>query len=109
MNRLRSRIGKSPRHATILGKALLLAGAILILGAVFARAGLIGINGDRTQAKLPAFQTLAEAYPQYPTWFVPEGPLGYTIAALLVLAGMALVALAEDALKKERAQRAARF
>ncbi|HEY8360164.1 MAG TPA: hypothetical protein VIL30_22125 [Ramlibacter sp.] len=109
MQWLRSRIAGSPRRAVLLGKGLFLAGSILILGAVFARAGLMGVNGERTQAGQPALQTLAEAYPQYPTWLVPEGPLGFAISALLVLAGMALIVLAEDAVKRERARRDARF
>jgi hypothetical protein len=97
MHWLRSRIDRHPRQALILGKVLLVAGGVLVLGAVFARAGLLAINADRTAAKLPILHTLAQAYPQYPTWMVPEGPVGYTIAALLVLAGTALTVLAEKA------------
>lgn len=97
MDWLRSRIARAPRQALIAGKTLFLAGAILILGAVFARAGLMALNAERTDAKLPIVHKLAEAYPQYPTWIVPEGPVGYTIAALLVLAGLALTVLAEQA------------
>lgn len=40
-------------------------------------------------------QTLAEAYPAYLTWMVPEGSVGYGIAAVLVLMGMALTVAAE--------------
>ena len=97
MNWLRSFVGRFPKRALVLGKALFLAGAILVLGALFARGGLAAINAERAQAKLPGFQALAEAYPQYPTWLVPEGPLGFSIAALLVLAGMGLTVLAEKA------------
>jgi hypothetical protein len=93
----------------ILGKTLFLAGAILILGAVFARAGLMSVNGERTEAGLLALRTLAAAYPQYPTWLVPEGPVGFAIAAALVVAGMGLVVLADTALKQQRQQRAGRF
>jgi hypothetical protein len=95
MQWLRSTIARNPRRALVLGKTLFLAGAILILGAVFARAGLVAINGERTQARLPALKTLAEAYPQYPTWMVPEGPVGFGIAAVLVLAGMGMTVVAE--------------
>jgi hypothetical protein len=107
MKWLRSRIARSPKHALVLGKILFLAGAILILGAVFARAGLVATNAERAEAKLPVLRTLAEAYPQYPTWLVPEGPVGFTLAAVLVLAGMALIVLAEEAAKQERGQRGA--
>ena len=97
MNWLRSRIARNPRHAMVLGKTLFLAGAILIVGAAFARAGLSNVNAARVDAKLPVLRTLAEAYPQYPTAIVPEGPLGFVLAAILVLGGMALTVLAEKA------------
>ena len=104
MQWLRSLIARSPRRAVALGKAVFLAGAILILGAVFARAGLMGANEDRALAKLPAMRTLVEAYPQYPTWMVPEGPVGFAIAAVLVLVGMGVILLAEqqDPAKRKR-------
>ena len=105
MNWLRSRIARSPRRAVVLGKILFLAGAILILGAAFARAGLMAGNEERTEAGLPAMATLAEAFPQYPTWLVPEGPLGFAISAVLILVGMGLIVLAGDAAKRERTQR----
>lgn len=84
----------------MIGKALFLAGSILIVGAVFARAGLVNTNAERAQAKLPPVRTLAEAYPQYPTGLVPEGPMGFAIAAVLVLAGMAVTSAAEKAAKR---------
>ena len=102
MHWLRSLVARSPKRALVLGKTLFLAGAILILGAVFARAGLVATNAERAEAKLPALRTLAEAYPQYPTWVVPEGPVGYTVAAVLVLAGMGITVLAESALNQQR-------
>ena len=105
MNWLRARIARSPRQALILGKVLFLVGAIAILGAVFARAALLNVNAVRTEAKLPPLQALAQAYPQYPTWIVPEGPVGYAICALLVLVGMGLTAMASDAQKQEEARR----
>lgn len=100
MEWLRSLIGRYPRRALVLGKALFLAGSILIVAAVFARAGLVNTNAERAQAKLPPVRTLAEAYPQYPTGLVPEGPMGFAIAAVLVLAGMAVTSAAEKAAKR---------
>jgi hypothetical protein len=99
MQWIRSRIARHPRQALVLGKTLFLAGSILILGAVFARAGLANLNAERADAKLPPVLTLAQAYPQYFTWIVPEGPVGFTVAALLVLAGMGLTVLADKAIK----------
>src|SRR6478752_3788272 len=100
MNWLRSRIARSPRKALILGKAVFLAGCILVLGAVFARAALANVNSVRAEGKLPALHTLAEAYPQYPTWVVPEGPVGFGIAGVLVLIGLFLTVRAEEAGKR---------
>src|SRR3954462_7081697 len=100
MNWLRARIARHPGRAMVVGKTLFLAGSILIVGAVFARAGLANHNTARAEAKLPPVSTLAEAYPQYPTWIVPEGPVGFGIAALLVVVGMTITVLAERAGKR---------
>ena len=102
MNWLRSIVQRHPMPARVLGKTLLLIGAILILSAVFGRIGLVADNTQRAQAKQPPVKTLAQAYPQYPTAVVPEGPVGFTIAAVLVLAGMGLTVLAGDGGKRRR-------
>ncbi len=83
----------------VFGKTLFLIGAILIVAAVFGRAGLVATNADRAAAKLPALPSLSQAFPQYPTWLVPEGPVGFGIAAVLVLVGMAVTVLASEAMK----------
>ena len=70
MHWLRSVIRRHPRHAVVTGKVLFLAGAILILGAIFKRAGL--------------------------AWPLPEGWVVFGVAAALVLAGMALTHLADQ-------------
>lgn len=93
-----------PKPALILGKVVFVVGAILILGSAFARASLGAVNLQRVEARLPALRTLAEAYPQYPAWLVPEGPVGYAVSAVLVLVGLALIAMAEEAVKKGRSQ-----
>lgn len=102
MQWLRSLIRRAPRRYLVLGKASLLVGAILIVGAVFARGGLVALNAERTEARLPVLRTLAEAYPQYPTWLVPEGPAGFALSAVLVVVGTVLAVLAEAALKEQR-------
>lgn len=84
MQWLRSLVNRSPRQALVVGKILFLAGSILVLAAVFARAGA------------------AAAIPQSLAWLVPEGPVGFVVAALLVLAGMTLILLAEKANKRRR-------
>jgi len=105
MNWIRSRIARAPKRFIAIGKGIFLCGSILILGAGFARAGLMNINAERAEAKQPAIRTLAQAYPQYPTWVVPEGPIGFTISGVLVLLGMSLVVLGTDAVKADEARR----
>jgi hypothetical protein len=100
MNWLRSIVLRHPMPARVLGKTLLLIGAILILSAVFGRVGLVADNTRRAEAKQPTVKTLAQAFPQYATAVVPEGPVGFTVAAVLVLAGIGLTVLAGDAGKR---------
>ena len=102
MEWLQLMIDRHPRRAMVLGKTVFLAGSIAILGAVFARAELMAVNGERAAAKLPMVKTLAEVFPQYPTVLVPEGPMGFVISTLLVLSGMAVVVLADKAVKRNR-------
>jgi hypothetical protein len=104
MKFLRERIERSPKPALIAGKILLVAGSILVLAAVFARAALMNLNAERATNKLAPVLTLAEAYPQHPTWMVPETAVGYAIAAVLVLAGTLLASAAADALKRRQGQ-----
>jgi hypothetical protein len=80
------------------GKTVFLVGAVLVLAAIFGRVGISAENATRAAANLPKATTLAEIYPQYPTWLVPEGPVGFTVAAVLVLAGMYLTVVASEAL-----------
>jgi hypothetical protein len=77
MHWLRSAIARSPKRAMVLGKALLLAGSILVLGAVFARGGLA-----------------------LPAWMAPQGPVGFGIAAALVVLGTLLTVLAENSTRR---------
>jgi hypothetical protein len=105
MNWLRSLVRRSPKRFLVLGKTIFLAGAILVVGAVFARAGLMAVNAERAQASQPPLRTLAEAYPQYPTWLVPEGPAGFALCAVLVLVGMGLTVVADAAVRQEKLRR----
>lgn len=100
MDWIRRHIAASPKAALVVGKTVFLAGCLLILAALFGRLQLVAANTERAAAGLPALRKLADAFPQYPTWLVPEGPVGYVVAALLVLAGMALTLWAGEARDK---------
>jgi hypothetical protein len=78
MQSFRSFIAQHPARYLVIGKTLFLAGTILILAAIFARAGLFTA----------------------PWAVVPQGPVGFSISAALVLAGMLLTVVAEKALKR---------
>jgi hypothetical protein len=62
----------------------------------------MSLNADRLAGQLPPLRTLAEAFPQYPTWFVPEGPVGFVVSGLLVLAGTAVTVWADKAVRRQR-------
>jgi hypothetical protein len=66
----------APRRLVQAGFSMFLAGGVGMLLAMLARLG-----GDDVAA-------LALRYPDLPTWFVPEGPAGYTVAALMVCWGV---------------------
>lgn len=102
MNPFRSRIAAAPKASLIVGKAVFLVGALLIVTALFGRISLGGLNEQRAQQHLPPFTKLAEAYPQYPTWLVPEGPVGSTVSAVLVLVGMFITVVAVEVLEKDK-------
>lgn len=100
MKSIHDLIAQYPKRTVVIGKTFLLAGSILVVGAVFARAGLVNTNAERAEVGLPALRTLAEAYPRRPTWLVPEGPIGFGLSGVLVVVGMGLTLLAEKAAKR---------
>jgi hypothetical protein len=81
MQWLRSLVRRSPKAAMVLGKTVFLAGSLLVVGALFARTSLVA------------------DYPQL-AWLVPQGPVGYGIAAALVLVGMVITVFASEAQKR---------
>jgi hypothetical protein len=48
--------------------------------------GLVGQL--QLQAQQSAAATLADRFPDWPTWFVPESPAGYTAALMMVCWGV---------------------
>ena len=97
MNWLTRTIAASPQRALIAAKALLLAGGLLVISGMYGRSLLAEANEERTEQNLPLFNTLAESHPHLPTWFVPEGPVGFVVAGAVVLAAIVLATLAKQA------------
>ena len=62
----------------------------LIVAGIFFSAGLEAIDVMLRSGGVMAGgpDTLAEAYPGIPTWFIPEGPFGFIIAVVLVACGL---------------------
>jgi hypothetical protein len=102
MKQLRALLTQAPRTTLVVGKTVFLLGAVLVLAAIFGRVGLSAVNAQRALASQPPATQLAEAYPQYPTWLVPEGPVGFVVAAVLVLVGMYLTVVASEALSRPK-------
>lgn len=84
----RSRAGALARAAMLSGGWLLIAGA---LGAVLMKA----FTARLVQAGEEAPASLGEMFPQVPLFWVPEGPAGYAMAGLVLLAGIRLAILAD--------------
>lgn len=84
-----------PKRATDIGKGLFSAGSLLLVTGLIARLGPVALNAiSRMQGKGASPPTLAELYPQLPTWFIPEGWLGYSVAVLLIVTGLVLISWA---------------
>lgn len=69
---------RTPRRLVQGGLAMFFAGGF---GLLFG--GLAQLAPDGTLPPL-----LAERFPDWPTWWIPEGPAGYTAAAMLVCWGV---------------------
>lgn len=55
------------------------------LGSALARAA-----GVAARAGVETPTVLAEVYPNLPTWFIPETPIGFTLVVLLFLVGASI-------------------
>lgn len=78
-----------PSRLRSLGCALMNgAGMLLIIGAV----GQVAVAATTTVMTMaggePHITSLAQLYPELPTWWIPEGPLGCGFAAAVFLVGL---------------------
>jgi Flp pilus assembly protein protease CpaA len=90
-------IAASPKQALVAAKALLLVGGLLVIAGMYGRSQLIEVNQARTEQNLPPFRALAESHPDLPTWFVPEGPVGFIVAGGIVMLAIFLATRAKQA------------
>lgn len=81
-----------PRRLVALGRALVHAGAFLLVFGAIGHAAMVSVSaaqGDATR-KYPAV-ALAETLPGFLSWLMPESVLGFGLALLLLVAGLAAV------------------
>jgi hypothetical protein len=97
-------ITRNPKLARLLGQALFSVGGFVVICGVIGRAGMTALNSARAIGKMTPYAGLAEAYPMYPLWWVPEHIVGYVIPGLAAALGI-YVALAAKAVLKSRATR----
>jgi hypothetical protein len=78
-----------PSRLQSLGKLFYTIGGALLGIGLYLRLGPILVGMTRNMARIVAPPiTLAEMYPAFPTWFIPEGPLGFTVAITLLVVGI---------------------
>jgi hypothetical protein len=80
-----------PGRITGLGRALVLFGAFLLLGGAIGRVATGAINILPTLVKQPETEkNLADLYPTWPLWWVPESWLGVVAVAVLIVVGICI-------------------
>jgi hypothetical protein len=80
LNAMSTWFAAAPRRMVQAGLWTFFAGAAALLSGVLAALALAGPGAGAA--------TLAERYPALPTWFVPESPIGFTAASMLVCWGV---------------------
>lgn len=80
-----------PRRLADLGRQLFTGSAFLILLGVIGHAATSSVATVRNMAGQPPVEvTLATMVPGVPTWWVPEGPAGFVLAGVFLIAGLAV-------------------
>jgi hypothetical protein len=92
-------IFEQPKLAHLVGRGLSSFGGFLIVCGLIGHAGMLAINQTRSIGKLAPLNGLADAYPMYPLWWVPEGLVGYAVAVVIACAGLYLALTAKTLLK----------
>jgi hypothetical protein len=76
-------------HALINGAGLLLVMGAIAQVAAAAMSAVMNLAGSASHVT-----SLAQLYPELPTWWVPEGPLGYVLCAATLGVGIVLTSVA---------------
>ena len=73
-----SPVSPTARRSVQAGLWMFFAGTLLLLSSLLAQVGAAGSTAA----------TLADRFPDWPTWFVPESAAGYTMALMMVCWGV---------------------
>lgn len=93
---------RSPQLTSLLGQAFM--GGSFAIGVFGWRAHkILGLLDRRlSRVGIEAPQSLAEMYPNLPTWWIPESPVGFALVFLVFLIGALTVWLGKMAAKQMR-------
>jgi hypothetical protein len=84
-----------PSRLRTLGYALVNGAGLLLCIGVIAQVAVAAVSGVMTLAGGASHVTsLAQIYPELPTWWIPEGPLGYVLCAATLGVGLVLTNVA---------------
>lgn len=86
-----------PNRLISAGQALLSLGSLTCIAGLAGRVAIVGATSlQRLGGKTTLEVELAMLYPALPTWWIPEGAFGFSMCAVLILAGLTLTKLAND-------------
>jgi hypothetical protein len=90
---------RSPRMWRVAGAAAFNIAGLFIVCGLIGRAALTAMAAAGAIGKQSDPATLAQMYPTLPTWWIPEGPIGYVTAALIAVGGAWIAVAARKAMK----------
>lgn len=94
-----------PKLAKMVGQALFSIGGFLVVCGLIGRAGMTALNQARSIGKMPPYAGLAEAYPMYPLWWVPEHVVGYAVGVIIAGLGAYVALTAKKVLRSTSKRR----
>lgn len=83
---------KQPERIMTFGVAFFSLGSVLLFVGLAGHLMVTLSNMGRQIAKLSFNTSLNNAYPEFPSWWIPESYIGYLLALLLIAVGLFLKA-----------------
>lgn len=82
---------RKPERITESGRTMFLIGGALLISGLLGHVATAAADAVKLIGKLPQGTRLAEMYPTWPLWWVPESFVGFFLAAILMALGVWLV------------------